>query len=614
MDIPPIDKLKPRKSHMFLAFFVLLFLISDIAYANTVTATIVVGDSPRDVAVDEDSDLIYVPNLNDDTVSVINGTTNTVIETITVGDGPQGIAVDGDSDLIYVTNTLDNTVSVINGTTNTVIGAPIGVGNLPIGVAVDYDSNLIYVTNEGDGAHTGNDTVSVINGTTNMVIQTITVGNRPVGIAVDYDDNLIYVGNRNDIGDSDDNTVSVINGATNTVTATISVNAFDNIAVDYDDNLIYVADRQNDTVSVINGATNTVTQIITLGNAVVGVAVDSDSNLIYVTDRQVLGGIPDAVFVIDNNNNNLISTGGGGDYRHKTSPTSGLDWNTFEQIVKEGFTVNGKSIDITDNWHTDFEKQKILIGKINLFSIKTYAQNNGLLFQEIAFGIPEIGKYQNAETVITVWYNHDKSIKDVTIKQDRGIIDSSSLQILTSQIPCGYVNSTCYQTDIYAIFNEPLQYDIFAIYAVDMSRRSMNPTYLNEGFDISGYSLNPLETEQIPGPDKYEGLITVTQIHPLSNLWGAEDGRIFEMWGESNSFKLVYQPTENEYYDTGSIKDRNHSAFDNWKQLQIYKSQKYFDSEKIQRDLPNSFRYEYPDTDSRTKFLIEHELLEHARK
>ena len=385
--------------------------------------------------------------------------------------------------------------------------------------------------------------------------------------------------------DTDDDTVSVINGATNMVTATIPVNVLTGIAVDVDSNLIYVASRQSDTVSVIDGVTNTVTKVITLGTGVVGVAVDSGDNLIYVTDR-----FDNVVYVIDNNP--LPSTGNGnGDSRHKTAPTSGLDWNTFKQIVEGGFTVNGKSIDIIDNWHTDFEKQKISIGKINSFGIKTYAQNNGLLFQEISFGIPKVGEYQNAEVIITVWYNHDKSIKDVTIEQDRYIIDSSSLQVLTSQIPCGYIDSTCYQTDIYAIFNEPLQYDVFAIKAVDMSRRSMMPTYLNEGFDISGHSLNPMQTKQIPGPEKYEGLITVTQLERFSDLWKTEDGRIFEMWGESNSFKLVYQPSEDKSQDTGSIKDRDHSSFYNWKQLQIDKAQEYFDSGIIQNGFPSSFTY-----------------------
>ena len=82
-----------------MAFFVLLFFVSDIAYANTVTATIPVGASPRYVAVDNDSNLIYVTNSNDDSVSVINGATNMVTATIPVGNRPLGIAVDTDQQI-----------------------------------------------------------------------------------------------------------------------------------------------------------------------------------------------------------------------------------------------------------------------------------------------------------------------------------------------------------------------------------------------------------------------------------------------------------------------------------------------------------------------------------
>jgi YVTN family beta-propeller protein len=557
----PIGKFNLRSHYIFLAFFILLFLLDDIAYANTVTATITVGTGPVGVGVDSDSNLIYVSNQNANTVSVIDGTTNMVTATINVGTLPYGVGVDSDSNLIYVANRDADTVSVIDGTTN-MVTATITVGTDPRGVGVDSDSNLIYVANRVD------DNVSVIDGTTNMVTATITVGNGPLGVGVDSDSNLIYVSNN-----LVDNTVSVIDGTTNMVTATINV-----------------------------------------GDVPIGVAVDSDSNLIYV------GNFNDnTVSVIDSDvlPSNAVSSnnGGSGDGRHQTAPTSGLDWNTFEQIVKGGFTVNGKSIDITDNWHTDFEKQSLLIGKINSFGIKTHAQNNGLLFQEIAFGIPAVGEYQNAEAILTVWYNHDKSIKDVTVEQDRHIIDSTSLQVLTSQIPCGYIDSACYQTDIYAIFNEPLQYDVFAIKAVDMSRRSMMPTYLNEGLDISGYSLNPLATKEIPDPYKYEGLITVTQLHPLSNLWGTENGRIFEMFGESNSFKLIYELPVREYYDQEEVRHRTHDFFNDWKLLQSNKAKfTVFNSDEIQSEFPNSFAYEYPEIDSRTQFLIDHNLLNHTRK
>ena len=45
-----------------------------------------------------------------------------------------------------------------------------------------------------------------------------------------------------------------------------------------------------------------------------------------------------------------------------------------------------------------------------------------------------------------------------------------------------------------------------AIKAMDFNLRDQT-TYLNDGFDISGDSLNPMNTMMIPSTVKYEGLI-----------------------------------------------------------------------------------------------------------
>jgi YVTN family beta-propeller protein len=82
------------------------------AYAQTVVATIPVGDEPRRVAVNEKTNRIYVANTNSDTVSVIEGATN-FVGTIPVGDNPVGVAVNEKTNRIYVANLFDDTVSVI---------------------------------------------------------------------------------------------------------------------------------------------------------------------------------------------------------------------------------------------------------------------------------------------------------------------------------------------------------------------------------------------------------------------------------------------------------------------------------------------------------------------
>ncbi|MGB0470335.1 MAG: YncE family protein [Ilumatobacteraceae bacterium] len=103
-------------------------------------AIIDVGNAPEAAASDGTN--IYVTNLIDGTVSVIDPATNTETTTVPVGGAPDGIAFDGTN--IYVTNYTDDTVSIINPDTNTVTNT-ISVGDGPSGVI--FDGTNIYVTN-----------------------------------------------------------------------------------------------------------------------------------------------------------------------------------------------------------------------------------------------------------------------------------------------------------------------------------------------------------------------------------------------------------------------------------------------------------------------------------
>ena len=101
------------------------------------------------MAVTPNGEYAYVTDLCSGAVSVISTTANTVTATVAVGNYPVGVAVTPDGAYAYVTNDLDggNSVSVINTATNTVT-ATITVGNDPVGVAVTPDGAYAYVTND----------------------------------------------------------------------------------------------------------------------------------------------------------------------------------------------------------------------------------------------------------------------------------------------------------------------------------------------------------------------------------------------------------------------------------------------------------------------------------
>ena len=137
------------------------------------------------IAVNAKTNRIYVTQ-QDAGVVVINGSSDSVLTRITVGSTPSAIAVDDNTNTIYVANYGSNSVSVINGTNN-FVKATIPVGQLPYGIAVNPNTNRIYVSNFGSG------TVSIIDGLTNQVASSALTEADPYGLAADTNNGLVYV-------------------------------------------------------------------------------------------------------------------------------------------------------------------------------------------------------------------------------------------------------------------------------------------------------------------------------------------------------------------------------------------------------------------------------------
>ena len=133
--------------------------------------TVTVGNASNleGLAVDQATDTIYAVNTGDDTVSVINGATCNATVTsgcgqtpahVTVGTQGFGFAtVDPATNLVYVTNNLDDTVSVINGATcngTTTTGCrrtppTVPGGANPAGLAVNPADHTVYVDDNTAG-------------------------------------------------------------------------------------------------------------------------------------------------------------------------------------------------------------------------------------------------------------------------------------------------------------------------------------------------------------------------------------------------------------------------------------------------------------------------------
>ena len=284
--------------------------------------------------------------------------------------------------------------------------------------------------------------------------------------------------------------------------------------------------------------------------------------------------------------------------KHLQRPTFGLSHdNTNQQLIQNGFTVNGKSFDITDNWHTDFERQTIMVGEKNTLSAKSYAPY-GLQSIEFMFGIPEVGQAHKAEAAVEVWLTRTLEVEEVKVVQKDNLINEGSVAASAKMVSCtnSDTNNNCYSIEISASFNEAPIHDVFALKGMDFTRR-VHTTYLNDGFEITGESLNPPKTETAALPGGGQSGITqlMTQTDKKNDLWVDESG----YYWTKNSYDTWIQTTPPDFQrhqdDVNNVMTRLNSNFDLIKQYESKRATKSFDSGLIQNEISESFSYEYPE-------------------
>jgi YVTN family beta-propeller protein len=233
------------------------------------------GGDPIGVAVDEQTRTVYVVNAGSNTVAVINAATcNAVTKSgcskkpalVSVPGGPEFLAVDPQTDTIYVADTGSGRVSVINGNTcnasdthgcgQAVATVNVGAGAFPI--TVDPATSTVYVG-------TNKDLVLIDGRTCNgtdvrgcgKVLASVPVGGDPAGIAIDQAGGTVYVSSET----SGAVTVVSRNACSTLGTAgcgrpqsTVATGADPRGEAAGPAHTVYVTNAGSDTVSMINAA------------------------------------------------------------------------------------------------------------------------------------------------------------------------------------------------------------------------------------------------------------------------------------------------------------------------------------------------------------------------
>ncbi len=163
--------------------------------------------SPKGIAVNPQTNMIFIGSKSTGRLYRVNGATNTVQASYPSGSEPFGVAVNSMTNKVYVANYASNTVTIFNGASGALLAtvnlAPLGAGQ-PSYVAVDEALNRVYVTLHSGGR------VAVIDGVSNALLANMEAQAGAFGVAVHPGLQRAYVSNR------DAGTINVFDTSTNT--------------------------------------------------------------------------------------------------------------------------------------------------------------------------------------------------------------------------------------------------------------------------------------------------------------------------------------------------------------------------------------------------------------
>ncbi len=268
-----------------------------------------VGNGPWGEAYDPANGEIFVADIDDGQVTVVNDSTGAVLASVPVGSRPHGVAYDPADGNVYVTNYDPGgpgSVSVLNATNDTVV-ATIPVGLDPLEVAYDPLHGEIFSTNFLSSS------LSVISDVTHLVTTTIPLPGGPVGIVYDPATDQMFVATH-------DGNVTAVSDSNNSVVANVWVG--DNpwgVAYDPAKGEVFATQNNGSLVAVISDTTDTMVGNVSVGLGLTGAAYDPVEGTVLVASLNMAGaggnagqgvsdpGIPGSLFAINDTTDRVVA-------------------------------------------------------------------------------------------------------------------------------------------------------------------------------------------------------------------------------------------------------------------------------------------------------------------
>lgn len=357
---------------------------------NALIKNIPVGNSPHDIKISSDQQLLYTTDIDSGTISIINTTTNELAENITTGIATHGIAVFNNT-LFYAGDVFGGRILIIKN--NTVAGE-IKVGSGPEYLELRPDDNkFLYVANLWSP-------ISVVDLAQEKVIKEIDSGATPHGLSFTKDGSMLFIVNMKS------DTLTLIDAQNHEIINTLTVG--DNpeyVALTPDEQFAYVTNMFSNTVSVIDIGTLESVREIAVGERPHGIAFSPDGNLAYISNME-----GNDVSVINTTDYTVIDTISVGKEPHQI-----VVKKPALEIRTDNSTVT-TYVDIADD---PGERERGLMFR------KQMEWNNGMLF---AF---------DEENVRTFWMKNTYIPLDmIFVNKDHEIID-----IQEGVGPCSQINN-----------------------------------------------------------------------------------------------------------------------------------------------------------------------------
>lgn len=258
------------------------------AKTNSVSQTIDSGGTaPFALAINPENNKLYVANFGSNSIAVIDTKTRQILANVTsINYHPYRIAINPDTGLVYVASIGSvSSLNVIDGATDRVVYNVTLARGMSNGLAINPNTNIAFVTHDFSNLVSVTDISppSQRNGNgEDRLIETLQVGARVFDVAVNSKTNLFYVAAH---GDRSPN-ISVIDGSTHRALENVTINGyFSGMTVNSELNRVYVANGWSNSTTVIDGFSNAVMDVIPVPNGADAMAVNPTDSAVYIANR-----------------------------------------------------------------------------------------------------------------------------------------------------------------------------------------------------------------------------------------------------------------------------------------------------------------------------------------